>query len=130
MERKQLERMREEEIVRTVQRMKIIVKNGSNSHYLRHLTKFEILRKPLTWFDKPTDIEEKVDYSTLKEITEVEIKHEAGLYGFFTPFIPEIIDGIPTDILNEVYAFEMSLEPIKNPNDKCYKSKVKLYKKI
>ena len=56
-----------EEIIKNVQRMKIIIRDKKSAHYMRQLTDFEIIKKPITCFSLPTDIDEKVDYSKLKK---------------------------------------------------------------
>ena len=95
------------EIAKLYKNIKPIVKNEGIHVYLRELTDEELTNKAYTWFDKPSDFAEPVDYNQLSVLTDIKMLHKWGYYAFFKPSVGEVIRQIPKEYLEKTIAFEI-----------------------
>ena len=112
MERKiDIPKMKSEDIVKWYSTIKPIVYHDGKPVYMRELTDKELTNVAYTWLNYENDYADTVDFSKLSVLADVKMLHGWGYYGLFKPSVGEVIRQIPSEMLENVVAFQIIYSP-------------------
>lgn len=95
----------EERVVELAQRIEPIVRIGDAPRYIKPV---DLNRIAFMWSPEATGY---VDMNGLVALRDITTYHTWAYYGFFKPTIAEVLKQIPTEIVDQVVAFEIIESP-------------------